>query len=59
MTSVAIVASKAGLHVSLVTTAGTLVSAELYRLVEDHIVLPLRATPPSRARPVADRRTDL
>lgn len=42
---VAIAASKAGLHVSLVTTKGTLVAAELYRLTEEHIVLPLRSTP--------------
>jgi hypothetical protein len=42
---VAIAATKAGLHVSLVTTKGTRVAAELYRLAEEHIVLPLRSTP--------------
>jgi hypothetical protein len=42
---VAAVARAAGLRVLLVTTRGTLVSGELYRLVEHHIVLPMYATP--------------
>ncbi|HEY8787583.1 MAG TPA: hypothetical protein VIM10_00400 [Actinopolymorphaceae bacterium] len=56
---VAIAASKAGLHVSLVTTKDTLISAELYRLAEDHIVLPLRATPRTPAGTVPGPRKEL
>jgi hypothetical protein len=57
---VAIAASKAGLHVSLVTTKGTQVSRELSRLAEDHIVLPVRTTPRTLAGVVraSGRNTD-